>query len=148
MSRNNTLQNALLISGAIIDDALAAEIATLDAEGRRTVALIYYIVFDRCFTEEGEEKRHIMPPEELRKHLPQWSEMPRIQSKENRNRSVTTPQKLTHPSTGGQLGTRDRGLHEPHDQSEASRATDGAADSAYTSTSLSPQTLLTRTLHP
>ena len=45
MSRNNTLQNELLISGVTIDEAMAADIATLNVEGRH-MGIFYYISFN------------------------------------------------------------------------------------------------------
>ena len=45
MSRNNTLQDELLISGITIDEAMAAEIATLNVEGK-PMANFYYISFN------------------------------------------------------------------------------------------------------
>ena len=45
MSRNNTLQNELLILGITIDEAMAAEIAMLNVEGK-PIANFYYISFN------------------------------------------------------------------------------------------------------
>ena len=47
MSRNNTLQNALLISGVTADEAIAGDIATWNVEGEgRPMAIFYYITFN------------------------------------------------------------------------------------------------------
>jgi hypothetical protein len=50
MSRNNTLQNAILLLGVTFDEALAAEIAKLNIEGRRMVLpciIVLNILFHR-----------------------------------------------------------------------------------------------------